>query len=381
MLEDIIRIKLILLGDAGVGKSSIIKRYYEDKFEEIIDSTSSSHFFEKEVIINSQNAILELWDTAGQEIFRSVNQIFVKNSRIIILVYDITSNKSFESLNYWYDFIVKELGPNVILGLAGNKTDLIFDDNYEEEVTPERGKLFAEKIGASFSCISAKESSYEIQALFNELLSRYLHLKQNNKYLSGSIKLDESSFTREIDSNSDCCLGKNKKSHKLLSIFLGSNGIGKTRIIKAIKGKEDINNLVHTKNEYKEYIHYKRNNQYITVEWIEVTTIKYINEYIESHNGHYKIFFLVFDIHRKETLYDLEKYIKKIDIIKNKVYLLGYDNNSSIFKNNEFNFMDEVEKFEKNYGIEYEYITLEDIYKIKTIIIDNIGIYFSNLGY
>ena len=162
---------------------------------------------------------------------------------------------------------------------------------------------------------------------------------------------------------------------------MGSNGIGKTRIIKAIKGKEDINNLVHTKNEYKEYIHYKRNNQYITVELIEVNTNKYINEYIESHNGHYKIFFLVFDIHRKETLYDLEKYIKKIDIIKNKVYLIGYDNDSSIFKNNEFNFMDEVEKFEKNYGIEYENITLEDIYKIKTIIIDNIGIYFSNFGY
>ena len=77
----------------------------------------------------------------------------------------------------------------------------------------------------------------------------------------------------------------------------------------------------------------------------------------------------------------MEKYIKKIDIIKNKVYLIGYDNDSSIFKNNEFYFLDEVEKFEKNYGIEYEYITLEDIYKIKTIIIDNIGIYFSNLGY
>ena len=192
---------------------------------------------------------MELWDTAGQEEYRSIAKIFVKNSRIIVLVYDITSNKSFESLNYWYDFITKELGPNVILGLVGNKTDLIFDDNYEEEVTPERGKLFAETIGASFACISAKESSYEIKTLFNELLSRYLNLKQN--------------ITREVDTTNDCCLGKNKKSHKLVSIFLGSNGIGKTSIIKAIKGKENINNIAHTKHEYKEYIHYKRNDQYI----------------------------------------------------------------------------------------------------------------------
>ena len=124
MLEEKkILIKLILLGDAGVGKSSIIKRYYEEKFEENISSTSCSHYFEKEVIINSQNVILELWDTAGQEEYRSVTKIFIKNSRIIVLVYDITSNKNFESLNYWYDFITKELGPNVILGLVGNKTD------------------------------------------------------------------------------------------------------------------------------------------------------------------------------------------------------------------------------------------------------------------
>ena len=79
-----------------------------------------------------------------------MTKIFVKNSKIIILVYNVTSLKSFEALNYWYDFIIKEIGMNIILGLAGNKTDLIFDENYVEEVTSEKGKEFAKKNRSNF---------------------------------------------------------------------------------------------------------------------------------------------------------------------------------------------------------------------------------------
>ena len=92
-------IKLILLGDMGVGKSSIIQRFSDDIFDQNIELTYNSNYIEKEVTIRGQNIILELWDTAGQEQFRSITQIFVKNSRIIILVYDVCSKKSFESLN------------------------------------------------------------------------------------------------------------------------------------------------------------------------------------------------------------------------------------------------------------------------------------------
>ena len=374
-------VKLILLGDAGVGKTSIIQRYNEDKFEDNIVTTLSSNFLEKEVNISHQNVILELWDTAGQEEFRSVTQIFVKNAKIIILVYDVTLYKTFESLNYWYDFIIKELGPNVVLGLAGNKTDLIFEDNYEEEVSPEKGKEFAEKIGATFACVSAKESSNEIKVLFNELLINYLDSRHNRRILSGSIKLDDRSFTREVDNDSECCLGKNRKSNKIIAIFFGNRGVGKTSIIKAMKGKEDINYLAHTKKEYKEFIHYKRNDQYITVELKEIIGDEYIYENIEKDNGIYKIFFLVFDIYRKDTLYALENYIKKIDKNKNKIYLLGYNNNLSEYKTSDFNYNDEVEKLAKKYGCEYEYITVDEIYKVKAIIIDNIGIYLSTLDY
>ena len=126
MLEDSkTNVKLILLGDSGVGKSSIIQRYSEDIFDENLGSTYDSNFVEKKLRIKGHNINLELWDTAGQEQYRSATQIFVKNSKIILLVYDVTNKKTFESLNYWYDFIKKELGPKIIIGLIGNKTDLI----------------------------------------------------------------------------------------------------------------------------------------------------------------------------------------------------------------------------------------------------------------
>ena len=381
LIEDKNRIKLILLGDVGVGKSAIIQRFYDNTFEENILTTFNASFLEKEVTIKGKKVVLEIWDTVGQEQYRSMTQLFVKNSKIIILVYNVTRMKTFESLNYWYDFINKELGSNIVLGLAGNKTDLIFEDNYEEEVSPEKGKEFAEKIGASFALVSAKESGNEIKVLFYELLTKYFDIKDNDRYFSSTIKLDERSFTREVNGKNECCLGKNKKTIKLNSIFLGCEGVGKTSIIKAIKGKEDFINLPHTKKEYKENIHYIRNNQNITVELKEINGEENINQICGKYNEGYKIFFLIFDIYRKDTLYSLEEYIKKINIKKDKIYLFGYHYNSSEFKKSDFNYIDEVERFSKKFGCEYEYLTLDEIYKIKAIIIDNIEIYLSNLGY
>ena len=381
LIEDKNRIKLILLGDVGVGKSAIIQRFYDNTFEENILTTFNASFLEKEVTIKGKKVVLEIWDTVGQEQYRSMTQLFVKNSKIIILVYNVTRMKTFESLNYWYDFINKELGSNIVLGLAGNKTDLIFEDNYEEEVSPEKGKEFAEKIGASFALVSAKESGNEIKVLFYELLTKYFDIKDNGRYFSSTIKLDERSFTREVNGKNECCLGKNKKTIKLNAIFLGCEGVGKTSIIKAIKGKEDFINLPHTKKEYKENIHYIRNNQNITVELKEINGEENINQICGNNNEGYKIFFLIFDIYRKDTLYSLEEYIKKINIKKDKIYLFGYHYNSSEFKKSDFNYIDEVERFSKKFGCEYEYLTLDEIYKIKAIIIDNIEIYLSNLGY
>ena len=377
------RIKLILLGDSGVGKTAIIRRYHEDKFSSFSNATTSANFLEKELIINDQKIILELWDTAGQEEYRSLTKVFIKNSKIIILVYDVTSLESFNSLKFWYDFIKKEIGKEIVLGLAGNKTDLIFENDFDEEVSPEKGKEFAQKIGASFSLISAKESSNEIKALFNELLMKYLNNKEDITSLSSTIKLSENS---SVDNNimirkNECCLGKNKKSLNLNMVFIGCNGVGKTSIIKTLKGNNDIHNLPHTKKNYNENIQYTKHGTNITVFLKDTNGNDYTEIDLENDIKNNKVFFFVFDINKIKTLYAMEKYIKKIDINKNKVYLLAYNNTSKEIYRSESECSGEIEEFAKKYECEYEFISTEDIYKLKALIIDNIGKYLKTVGY
>ena len=201
------RIKVVLLGDTGVGKTAIIRRYYVDKFSEILESTYNASFIEKTVQIEKKKLVLELWDTVGQEAYRSLTKIFTKNSKIIILVYDVTSMETFNSLNYWYDYISKEAEGNIILGVAGNKTDLILEEGHREEVSQEEGKNFAEKINASFALISAKESDQEIKKLFNELISRYLGVKNFNLESKKAIKINNNSNNNE-NNKSKCCSSK-----------------------------------------------------------------------------------------------------------------------------------------------------------------------------
>ena len=302
-LDNKITIKLIILGDSGVGKSSIIQRYYSDSFNENLQMTLKANFLEKEIIINNQKINLELWDTAGQEKYRSLTQIFVKNSKIIIFTYSVTSLKSFESLNFWYDFVQKEIRQNTILGLAGNKTDLIFENNYEEEVSEEKGKEFAEKIGASFALVSAKESSKEIISLINELILNYLDNRESNSIdLNTTIRLD---LNNEDLQKENCCFGNNKKLLSLKVIFLGYEGVGKTTIIKAIKGNKEnkeYKTIKHTKSSYTEKLYYKRNEQKILVELKDTNWKEYSNKNWEEEYLNYNLFFLVFDINKKTHL-------------------------------------------------------------------------------
>ena len=376
MFDDKIRLKLILLGDSGVGKSSILQRYYEDVFDNQIEVTTNAHFLEKEVTINEEKVVLELWDTVGQEEYRSLTQIFVKNSKIVIFVYDVTSLNSFESLNFWYNYVKNEIGKSTVLGVVGSKTDLIFEDNYSEEVSAEKGKEFAMKIGANFSLVSAKESSKEIVSLFNELVSKYLNIMDLDLSTNTTIRLE----TREknTEKKKECCLGKSKKIIVLKMIFLGCKGVGKTSIIKAIKGNNSVKFIPHTKASYTEKVHYNQHGQEITVELKDTNWEEYCNGNLEHEINDYNVIFLVFNLNKKETLDPLKDLLKKIDTTKHRVYLLAYNKESfggRVSSISEVDYGKELQKFILENNLEYEYITIDDIYKLKAVILDNIRYY------
>ena len=103
--------KVVLVGESGVGKTSIIHYFIYEKFDDRVLSTVSVSFVSKEMNFNERNIKFDIWDTAGQERFHSLAKIFYENSNVAILVYDITKRDSFEKIkNYWYKEIHENCG-------------------------------------------------------------------------------------------------------------------------------------------------------------------------------------------------------------------------------------------------------------------------------
>ena len=121
------KIKIILIGNGQVGKTSLINVYDGKKFTDKMLQSVCSHYIKKELIINEETYNIHLWDTAGQERFRSVNKIYIKGSNIVIFVYDITNKISFMDIkDFWVEYVDKIIGKdNIIMGILGNKIDLI----------------------------------------------------------------------------------------------------------------------------------------------------------------------------------------------------------------------------------------------------------------
>ena len=169
--EEVKELKVILLGEPGVGKTNIITRYLSDSFNERSNPTLGATFVEKNISKDGITYSLKIWDTTGQEKYNSVTKLFVKGSHIVILVYSIDNLQSFQKVNFWYNYIKEELEENkYILAVLGNKRDL-----YEYEVVNEEdGRKLAEKKRAIFGLVSAKIDKALIDKFFDSLLDEYI---------------------------------------------------------------------------------------------------------------------------------------------------------------------------------------------------------------
>ena len=165
-------IKVVLLGESGVGKTSIVSQFTTHKFDPHRETSLSAQFVSKTVDFPeiSQSIKFDIWDTVGQEKYRSIAKIFYKDAKVIIFVYDITTEFSFEGIkNYWYDETKANWDGTPILAVVANKVDL-----YEsQKVSHNDGKNFAEKIGAIFQTTSALSDS-GISTLFENIGKTYL---------------------------------------------------------------------------------------------------------------------------------------------------------------------------------------------------------------
>ena len=147
-------IKVILIGDSGVGKTNLINIALGLGFNAKQEATSAASFSRLNIQTDTHNISIDLWDTIGQEKYKQLTKLFYNNSKIVIFVYDIASRITFEGLTFWINDIKEQLGNDYVTGVIGNKSDLYL----EEEVKREEGDDLAKSINAEFLLISAKNN-------------------------------------------------------------------------------------------------------------------------------------------------------------------------------------------------------------------------------
>lgn len=175
--NSLLKFKLIVVGDQSTGKSCILNRFANEIFEENYQATIGLDFQSKTVNIKGHDIRLVLYDTAGQEKFRSLIPMYIREAQIILLVYDVTNKESFDSIPKWFSEVLDVKNDEAVFALIGNKIDLI--DN--RQVTYEEGKKLANEKNIIFEEVSAKDGQ-NFDELFNNKLFESIYKKFKDKF-------------------------------------------------------------------------------------------------------------------------------------------------------------------------------------------------------
>ena len=222
-VEDLMKLKLIVVGNQGTGKSCILNRFVNETFEENYQATIGLDFQSKNVTIHDQDVRLILYDTAGQEKFRSLIPMYIREAQIILLIYDITNKESFDSMPRWIQQVFDVKNTEAVFVLIGNKIDLEND----RKVTFEEGKKFAAENNFIFQEVSAKngnnfEKLFEVQifdAVYNKFKKEFDKREKfeydghdnnetkeyTNAESNYKVKLDANNSSEKVKKKKKCC--------------------------------------------------------------------------------------------------------------------------------------------------------------------------------
>ena len=160
--------KILLLGDSSVGKTCFLMRYTDNTYQEIHMSTIGIDNKFKDVELEDGKKVkIQIWDTAGQDRFRSITRNYYKGANGIVLIFDVTNKKSYENVKNWVKQIKEEVSSRVTIILVANK----IDDVNHRIVTKEEGEKIANECGLMFFECSAKTGE-NIEHAFNELVKK-----------------------------------------------------------------------------------------------------------------------------------------------------------------------------------------------------------------
>ena len=155
--------KYIIIGDTGVGKSCLLLQFTDKRFQPVHDLTIGVEFGARMINIDGKQIKLQIWDTAGQESFRSITRSYYRGAAGALLVYDITRRETFEHLTTWLEDARQHSSSNMVIMLIGNKSDL----DAKREVKADEGLAFAKEHGLVFMETSAKTAANVEEAFIN----------------------------------------------------------------------------------------------------------------------------------------------------------------------------------------------------------------------
>ena len=221
-VEDLIKLKLIVVGNQGTGKSSILNRFVNETFDENYQATIGLDFHSKNITIHDQDVRLIIYDTAGQEKFRSLIPMYIREAQIILFIYDISDKDSFDSIPKWIQQVNDVINKEVVFVLIGNKLDL----ESNRKVTFEEGKKLAEKSNYVFQEVSAKtgdnfEKLFDVQifeAVYNKFKKEFDKREEGGEEQINNETNENTNGTNTknivIDNNNNNNLKTTKKKRK-----------------------------------------------------------------------------------------------------------------------------------------------------------------------
>ena len=171
-------IKICLLGDLFVGKTSIASRFCKNSFNEKYINTIGGAYQQQNIVLNNGTKMkLHIWDTNGQERFRALTDLYYKDAQVAILTYDVTNEESLDNLNYWLNELNDKVEQeNMLLCLAGNKNDV---DTALKKVPTSKGKQFAEENNMIFYETSAKTGAGVKELFLAIAMKKYTIMQEN----------------------------------------------------------------------------------------------------------------------------------------------------------------------------------------------------------